>query len=1048
MMRKKLSRIAAMLLAVVMVITGVMFMPKVEAEAAGTLDAPSFTVKTDTTKMKPGDTVHVEFWLDAGTDVMQIVGGFDFDTDVYTYVENSLSVNTTLLVNATVNNGMFIVDSTDVYTAGGFSVLLDTGNTPVQGDIKVFEFDVTVNEDATDSGLMGFRCVGAQTGTSDEDRHDVEGSDCPSVTVDASGNPIANGMIPVVIELVGFAIDQDDFTMAKGTTDRLSVTATPEAALIGKTVNWSSSDDSVVKVNQDGNIEAAGVGTATITASCEEFSDTVTITVNAPLTGIALHMQETSIKKGDTADLDVIYTPEDTTDDKTVTWTSSDDTVATVDEDGVVTALKDGETTITAKVGDLTAECLVHVREVTLEGIELDKSEITMNKGEESEALKVSYNPEDTTDDKTVTWSSENEDVATVENGVVTAVGAGTTTVTATVGKYTAACEVTVLSPLESISVETDGKTDSLEVGDTVNLTVKYNPEDTTDDKTVTWTTSDDTVATVDENGVVTAVGGGTATITAVVNGHSATCDIKVLIHTTGISLGSEELQLVKGQVSDPIEVTYDPENTDDSKDLTWTSSDDTVATVDENGVVTAVGGGTATITATLNADESIYAECVVTVSVALESISVEADGDTDSLEVGDTVKLAVGYNPADTTDEKGVTWTSSNEDVATVDENGVVTAVAGGTATITATSVANADISATCDIKVLKHTESITLSQVEDMILMKNESSDPVTVTFDPADTDDSKVVEWTTSDADIATVDNNGVVTGVAEGTATITAKVAAGEGTASASFNVIVNEIHVEDAKLADTTPSELYIGQAYDIQVIITPDNVTDEVTYTYASSDESVATVDENGTVNALVAGRTDITVTVKAGEFTKVLTFNLDVKEIPLESIAFKQEVTPLEEGHKAQLEIIFNPENTTVDKTVTWASSDENVAVVDENGLLTAVKAGTTTISATVGDKEVSYELTVTEKKESENPGTGDNAGQGGQTGDNGNNGQSTGDDGQNSGDKVNNQNNGGAVQTGDTTNIFGVILTMLISLSVAALVVMFRGRGKRIHK
>ena len=201
-------------------------------------------------------------------------------------------------------------------------------------------------------------------------------------------------------------------------------------------------------------------------------------------------------------------------------------------------------------------------------------------------------------------------------------------------------------------------------------------------------------------------------------------------------------------------------------------------------------------------------------------------------------------------------------------------------------------------------------------------------------------------------------------------------------------------------------------------------------------------------MNALAAGRTDITVTVKAGEFTKVLTFNLDVKEIPLESIAFKQEVTPLEERQKAQLEIIFNPENTTVDKTVTWASSDENVAVVDENGLLTAVKAGTTTISATVGDKEVSYELTVTEKKESENPGTGDNAGQGGQTGDNGNNGQSTGDDGQNSGDKVNNQNNGGAVQTGDTTNIFGVILTMLISLSVAALVVMFRGRGKRIHK
>ena len=1044
-MKKKLSRIAAMLLAVVMVISGIAIMPMADVNAA---DKPSFTVKTDVTEMHPGDTVHVEFWLDEGADVIQFIGGFDFDTDVYTYVADSLQLNNDMVLGAIVNGGQAIVDQTDVYTVGGFSVLFDNMKEPFAGGQMIFSFDVTVNEDATESGFMGFNCVGCQTGTSDEDREDVGASDVISITEDANGNVISDGNIPVVIELEGLTIDQDDFTMAKGTTDKLSVTATPEAALIGKTVNWSSSDDSVVKVDQDGNIEAAGVGEATITASCEEFSDSVTITVNAPLTSITLNTQETSIKKGDTADLDVIYTPEDTSDDKTVIWTSSNNEIATVDENGVVTAVADGTATITATVGSLTAECIVHVREVPLEGIDLDKTAITMNKGEKSEALKVSYNPEDTTDDKTVTWSSENEDVATVENGVVTAVGAGTTTITATVGEFTAECEVTVVSPLESITLTADRTTDNLEVGDTVNLTVGYNPEDTTDKRAVTWSSSDEDVATVDENGVVTAVAGGTATITATstVNENiTATCDIKVLKHTTGISLNPSEIELVKGETSDPLAVTFDPADTDDSKELTWTSSDDTVATVDENGAVTAVGRGTAMIRATLNANESVYAECEVTVSVPLESITLTADKETDRLEVGDTVNLTVGYNPEDTTDDEKVTWTSSDDTVATVDENGVVTAVAGGTATITATSVANADISATCDIKVLKHTESITLSQIEDMILMKNESSDPVTVTFNPADTDDSKTVTWTSSKDTVATVDENGVVTGVAEGTATITATVKAGEGTTSASFNVTVNEIHVENAELADTTPSELYIGQAHDIQVVITPDNVTDEVTYTYASSDENVATVDENGTVNALAAGKTDITVTVKAGKFTKDLTFTLEVKEIPLESIAFKQEFTPLEEGQKAQLDIIFNPENTTVDRTVTWASSDESVATVDENGLLTAVKAGTTTISATVGDKEVSYELTVTEKKEPENPGSGDNNGQGGQTGNNGNNGQSTGDDGQNSGDKVNNQNNGGAVQTGDTTNIFGSVLTMLISLSVVALVIVFRSRGKR---
>ena len=1027
-MKKKLSRIAAMLLAVVMVITGIAVMPSSDVKAA---DAPSFTVKTDVTEMKPGDKVHVEVWLDAGTDVMQIVGPFNFDTNVYTYVENSLVANMTLMANAMMNNGMYIIDSSDVYTEGGLSVIFDSGNLPIQGDVKLFEFDVTVNEDAVGSGLMEFVCLGAQTGTGDEDRHDVEG--CVSETVDANGNVIEGGNIPVVIELEGLAIDQDDFTMARGKTDTLTVTATPEAALAGKTVTWSSTDNSVVNVDQEGNIEATGVGTATITASCEEFSDSVTITVNAPLTGITLNTQETSIKKGDTADLDVIYTPEDTTDDKTVTWTSSDDEIATVDENGVVTALKDGETTITATVGSHTAECLVHVREVPLEGIDLDKTAITMNKGDKSEALVVSYNPEDTTDDKTVTWSSENEDIATVEDGVVTAVGAGTTNITAKVGEFTATCEVTVVVPLESISVKADGATDSLEVDDTVNLTVEYSPADTTVERDVTWTSSDDTVATVDENGTVTAVKGGTATITATVNGISATCDIKVLIHTTAITLGSSDLQLAKGQVSDPIAVTYNPENTDDSKDLTWTSSNADVATVDENGVVTAAGGGTATIRATLNANEDIYAECAVTVSVPLESITLTADKETDSLEVGDTVNLIVGYNPEDTTVAKDVVWTSSDDAVATVD-NGTVTAVGGGTATITA---AVNGISATCDVRVLKHTTGISLGTAE-MNLMKGDVSDPIAVTFDPADTDDSKEVTWSSDNTAVAAVDSEGRVTGIGEGTAVITAT--AVDGGFTASCTVTVSEIHVQDAVLAEDTPSELYIGQNHTISVVITPENVTDEVTYSYASSDADVAAVDENGVVSALKAGTATITVTVTAGDFTKELSFNVEVKEIPLEGIAFKEEIKTLEEGQSAQLEILYNPENTTVDRTVTWNSSDPTVATV-EDGLVKALKAGTTVITATVGDKEVSYELTVTEKQITEpgtpstddpqNPGTGK---------------PSTGG-AQNSGDKVNNQNNGGAVQTGDTFNVFGIMLAMLVSLS-AALVVVLKSRAKKILK
>lgn len=856
-MKKKLSKIAALFLAVVMVITGLAVVPRDTVNAAGN---PSFTVKTNTTQMKPGDTVHVQLWANAGAGVMQVVGGFDFDTSVYTYVSKSLSVNSELGLAAMNNGGQFIVNQEDVYTAGGFSVLLDLMGEPITGDVMLFEFDVTVNENASGSGLMTFNCEGCQTGTSDDDRQDVAPENVPTTTTDGNGNAISGGNIPVYIVLNAIAIDQKDFTMAKGDTENLTVTGSPAAAMEGKTVKWSSSNTDAVKVDQSGKVEAVGIGTATITATVGEKSDFVKITVNAPLKDIKLNKTETTLKKGTSETLTVTYDPEDTTDSKTVIWTSSDTSVASVDKNGKVTALKDGKATITATVGKHTATCTVTVQEVKLTGIELDKNAVTVNKGESTDALKVTYTPANTTDDKTVTWSSSNEKVATVKDGVITGVGAGEATITAKVGKFEETCKVNVISKLQSIQIT--------------------------------------------------------------------------------------------------------------------------------------------------------------------------ADKDTSKLEKDDKVNLTVGYTPADTTDSKVVTWKSENEDVATVDEKGVVTAVGGGVTKIVATSAADSSIKAEIEIKVLIHTEAIKLD-TEEIELLKGYTSDPIAVTFIPANTDDSKAVTWTSDNESVATVDAEGRVTGLKEGNATITATTVVGGHTDS--IKVTVKEIHVEDATLsAELNPSELYVGQQHAVKVTLDPENTTDDVYYIYKSSDEEVAAVSTGGVVSALKAGKAEITVTVIAGEFVKELTYEVEVKEIPLESIAFKQEVTPLEEGKTAQLEILFNPENTTVDKTVEWSSSNTDVATISETGLVTAVKKGTTTITAKAGGKEISYELTVTEKKAA---GTTTTTPSG-----------SSKD--QNKDGKDNKSDNGGAVQTGDTSNIFGVMLAMLISFAVAAGVTVFRSRGKRMHK
>ena len=823
-MKKKLNKIAALVLALVMVITGFVAVPQMDVQAAN--DVPSIITKTDVTNMKPGDKVHVECWLKPNGNVMQVVGGFDFDTKVYTYVKDSLEQDPN---NVLKKNLMFIVDEEDVYTAGGFSVLLEMkeGN-PVNKDVLLFTFDVTVNENAKGSGLMGFNCVGIQTGTNDNDRTDIDGKDVPLTTLDKNGNKIENGEIPVAIELSSLKINKEDFTMTKGTSETLTVTGTPAEALEGQTITWKSSNKDVVTVDSKGKVEAVGVGNATITATAAGKSDSVKITVNNPLKKITVDPATLTLKKGTSKTLSVKYDPADTTDNKAVTWESSDKSVATVDANGKVTALKDGSATITAKVGKLTATCALTVQEKKLTGISLDKTALELSKGQSSEALKVIYTPADTTDDKTVTWSSADEKIATVKNGVVTAKATGTTKITATVGTHKAECTVTVNAKL------------------------------------------------------------------------------------TGIKVTPDKVTVEKGQKAN----------------------------------------------------------------------------------------LNVTYLPADTTDEKAVTWKSENESVATVDENGVVTAVAGGKTKVIA--------------KVPIHTESIALNKTEITDLLKGKT-EKLEVSFIPSNTEDSREVKWTSSAADIAAVDANGTVKALKEGTATITATTADGKHTASCT--VTVKEIHLTDVKLDEMkNPSELFKGEKHQIKIGLNPIDTTDNVIYTFASSDEKVVSVDKNGMVTALKNGKATITITVKTTntDFEKTLTYDITVEEIPLESIEIKGDVTSLEEGKTTKLNVVFNPTNTTDDKTVVWSSSDTKVATVDANGVVKAVKAGNVKITAKVGDKTAEYALKVTAKANGTN-------------------------------NKNEKPADGGAVKTGDSNHISGFVVAMLLSIAAIVGVVIFKKRTHR---
>ena len=498
------------------------------------------------------------------------------------------------------------------------------------------------------------------------------------------------------ISVVSVVLDKSELELEVDGTYALTATVIPDNAT-DKSVTWKSSDESVATVEK-GIVTAKAVGSATITATAGGKSATCSVTVaeksdnttTVPVASIALDKSSLDLEVEKTYTLVATITPDNAT-DKSVTWTSSDESVATVDK-GVVTAIKVGNATITAKAGEKSAECKVTVKDkqqtnIPVTGVTLNKSSLELKEGESSEKLIATVSPDNATD-KSVTWKSSDESVATVEDGVVTAHKEGTAVITAEAGDKSAPCTVTVTKN-QSTNIPVTGVTlnkSSLELKEgesSEKLIATVSPDNATD-KSVTWKSSDESVATV-EDGVVTAHKEGTAVITAEAGDKSAPCTVTVTknqstnIPVTGVTLNKSSLELKEGESSEKLIATVSPDNATD-KSVTWKSSDESVATV-EDGIVTAHKEGTAVITAEAG-DKS--AECKVTVKPArIEVDSITLNPDNLELEVGGSGTITYTINPSNATDNE-VTWDSTDKSVATV-ADGVVTALKAGETTITA---------------------------------------------------------------------------------------------------------------------------------------------------------------------------------------------------------------------------------------------------------------------------------------------------------------------------------------------------------------------------
>ncbi|MDO4703107.1 Ig-like domain-containing protein [Tannerella sp.] len=355
-----------------------------------------------------------------------------------------------------------------------------------------------------------------------------------------------------------------------------------------------------------------------------ELGDSFTAAVDPnakPVNGVALSQSAITIHIPNTYRLTYTITPTDA-DIQTVTWESSEQTVATVNNQGLVTAVAPGKAKITVKTDDggFTATCEVKVTQapVPVKSVSLDVNSLTLEKGDKKK-LTATVLPSEA-DNKGITWHSSEQKVATVnEQGLVTAVDKGQTKITVKTddGGFTAICEVTVTDPFAVTGVTLDETELILSQGQTKKLTATVTPPEAKN-KNVTWRSSSKAIASVNDQGLVTAIMPGRVNIVVETDegGFMASCKLTVTktepLAVTGVALNETELTLGQGQTQ-KLTATITPSEAK-NKNVTWRSSNKTIASVNEQGVVTAIGPGTAKITVETE-EGGFTASCNITVA-------------------------------------------------------------------------------------------------------------------------------------------------------------------------------------------------------------------------------------------------------------------------------------------------------------------------------------------------------------------------------------------------------------------------------------------------
>lgn len=422
-------------------------------------------------------------------------------------------------------------------------------------------------------------------------------------------------------------------------------------------------------------------------------------------------------------------------------------------------------------------------------------------------------------------------------------------------------------------SVRVSAEKTTLKLGEKVSVSGSVYPENSCN-TSVSWSCSDESVAKV-SNGYIEAVGYGTATIT-VTSFNNKVGTLKITVpEITAKSISIEEPEdlpeeiFIRNTIS--LTATITPSDVDNPA-ITWTSSDESIATVSDTGTVTPLAEGSAVITATTSNGKTDEFEITI-LEKQVESVEIK-EGSERSLLIEETAKLSAVVLPEDASFPE-ITWTSSDEDIVSVDKEGNLTAKACGTATVSA-ATANG-ITDTITVTV---TEVVAEKlEIQGANKIKIGSETDVTAVFYPADTTIQRV-EWSSDDEDIAAVDEKGHIVANNVGKATIIATAK----DVQTEFVLEVEPIAVERIDITTTIGEKFKSGDEADFTATVYPANATyPEVTWSI--SDSKVATIDAKGHLVAESSGK--VTVTAETGDgFTETYELSIALSDAAVAMIA------------------------------------------------------------------------------------------------------------------------------------------------------------------